>query len=88
MTVSNTVGRGASRSTMSVEVVGEHRLVGAVVVAEHHHGDVPAGIEAVVEDAIAEVDEATALGIDLDLPTARHELACTSHRRSDATSTP
>ncbi len=71
------------------EVVGEHRLVGAVVVAEHHHGDVPAGIEAVVEDAIAEVDEATALGIHLDLPTARDELAAhltavaTRRRRHD-----
>ena len=57
-----------------VQIVLEHRLVGAIVVAEHDDGDVPAGVEAGIEDAIPEVDEATGLGVDLDVPTARHEL--------------
>ena len=71
------------------QVLGEHRLVGAVVVAEHHDGDVPVGVEAGVEDAVAEVDEATGLGIHLDLPAAWHQLAAhltavaTRRRRHD-----
>jgi hypothetical protein len=57
-----------------IEVLLEHGLVGPVVVAEHDDGDVPPGVEAIVEDSIAEVDEAPALGVDFDIPTARHEL--------------
>ena len=83
--------RRAWRQTVDdvLEIVGEHALVGAVVVAEHHHGDVPSGIETVVENALAEVDEAAALGIHLDLPAAGNQLlahltaVATRRRRHD-----
>ncbi|MBK8333865.1 MAG: hypothetical protein IPL07_16230 [Acidimicrobiaceae bacterium] len=61
-------------------------MVLAVVVAQQDDTDVPAGGEALVEHPIAEVDESTALGIDLCLPAQGHQriahLAAVALRRA------